>query len=68
MGQWVIFKRNALALVPKGGVPSKVVVGPHMQVINEGIRRLEETLANLVRSDHVPSTLSNKKLLCRTSS
>jgi hypothetical protein len=41
--------RNALAIVPKDRMPSKVVVGPHMCVINEDIRKLDGVLADLVR-------------------
>jgi hypothetical protein len=41
--------RNALAIVPKDKMPSKVIVGPHMCVINESIRKLDGVLADLVR-------------------
>ena len=41
--------RNALTIVPKDKMPSKVVVGPHMCVINEDIRKLKGMVADLVR-------------------
>ncbi|KIM25458.1 hypothetical protein M408DRAFT_26236 [Serendipita vermifera MAFF 305830] len=38
---------NALATVPKGRLPSKVVVGPNMKVINDSISKLEAMISNL---------------------